>query len=162
MLPLDSPRWSELDVFFETADQVPQLIDEWTAAIGFDQEREIYNRLFQFFLHQNTTTNIAYAIVPWIVKHCTKAELINRAEYVGDVATVEQRRLTTGVKFVREGGEPEPDWLMDDYKGSIVAAQQLAEDLLEEELPQELRSHLWQVQPALHGNVELLKKRQNW
>jgi hypothetical protein len=81
MLPLDSPRWSELDTFFDASGKVPAILNEWIAAIGFDQEMTIYLRDWhELFLHQGTTTNAAYAVVPWIVAHCARAETNNRVQ----------------------------------------------------------------------------------
>jgi len=75
------------------------------------------------------------------------------------VALVELRRLTSGVHFVREGGDSEPAWLMDDYAEAIQQAQSMAEDALDEPLDDELRETLWELVPALFGNAELAQKR---
>lgn len=160
MLPLDSPRWSELDTFFDRPDKVPKVLAEWLDAIGFDQEMTIYLRdLHELFLHQATTTNVAYAIVPWLVNNLSRSELHNQASYLTDVGFVELRRLTVGVYFVRDGGEAEPSWLMPDYHAAIQQAQTMAEDVLDEPVPEEVRTALWSLMPALFGNVELAKKR---
>jgi hypothetical protein len=162
MLPLDSPRWSELDVFFGESEQAPIVLKKWIDAIGFDQERTIYERgLYQLFLHQGTITNLAFAVVPWIVEHCRHAEISNRMEYIADVALVELNRLTCGVHYVRDGGDTEPEWLMADYKHAIEQAQTIAEDLMDEAVQEERRSHLWRMMPALFGNAELAQQRRS-
>lgn len=160
MLALDSPRWSELDTFFDSPEKVPKVLAEWVDAIGFDLEMTIYLRdLHELFLHQATTTNVAYAVVPWLVNNLSRSELYNQASYLTDVGWVELRRLTGGVKFLRDGGEAEPSWLMSDYHTAIQQAQTMAEDVLDESLPEELRTPLRSVMPALFGNAALAQKR---
>lgn len=160
MLPLSSPRWSELDTFFGKPEQVPVVLREWVDAIGFDQEQEIYSRdLFDLFLHQGTITNVAFAVVPWIVEACRHAVPTHRAQYLADVALVELNRLTHGVHFVRDGGIAEPDWLMTDYRNAIEQAQSLAEDALDEPLSEEVQQMLWESMPALFGNAAMANKR---
>ena len=161
MLPLDSPRWIELDTFFGNPERVPVVLAEWVDAVGFDEATTIYQRdLFNLFLHQGTITNVAYAVVPWLVAHCTRAEdATDRACYVCDVALVEFNRLTHGIYYVREGGDREPEWLMTDYRQAVEAARPMAEDLLDEPLDESLRQNLWELTPALWGNAELARKR---
>lgn len=160
MLALDSPRWSELDTFFGEPENVPKVLAEWVESVGFDAQRTIYLRdLHELFLHQGTTTNVAYAIVPWLVNNLSRSELHNQASYLTDVGWVELRRLTGGVYFLRDGGEAEPSWLMPDYLESIQQAQTMAEDILDEPLPEEVRTPLWSLMPALFGNAELAQKR---
>ena len=66
MLPLADERWGQLTTFFGKPEDVPKVLEEWLASIGFDQEETIYQRdLFNLFLHQGTITNVAFiAIVP--------------------------------------------------------------------------------------------------
>lgn len=94
MLLLKSPRWSELDTFFGESMNLPSVLKEWIDSIGFDQEMSNYNDLYQLFLHQVTTANAAYAVVPWIVEHLSRSQLEDQAFYLSDVATVELLRLT--------------------------------------------------------------------
>jgi hypothetical protein len=82
-------------------------------------------------------------------------DLHNQASYLTDVSWVELRRLTGGVYFLRDGGEAEPSWLMPDYHEAVQQAQTMAEDVLDEPLPEEVRIPLWSVMPALSGNAEL-------
>ena len=48
---------------------------------------------------------------------------------------------------------------MADYHEAIQQAQSMSEDILDETLPDEVRTPLWNVMPALFGNIELAKKR---
>lgn len=160
MLPLDSPKWSELDTFFGKPDDVPNVLIEWVAALGFDQEATIYSRdLFPLYLHQGTTTNVAYAITPWLVNHLSQTSLENRIRYLSDVGLVEFRRLTVGVHHVSEGGDPEPDWLMSDYHTALRTTEPLAEEILAELHPADQVRELWYVYPALCGNAAGAGKR---
>ena len=161
MLPLDSPRWSELDTFFGKPENLPNVIGEWVASIGFDQEARNYNELYQLFLHQVTTTNAAYAVVPWMAEHLSRGQKEDQASYLSDIATVEFLRLTCGLHSLREGGEAEPTFVMTDYHDAIGRAQVMAEDILDEELHEEIRQALWRVMPALLGNATVAMQRMN-
>jgi hypothetical protein len=160
MLPLDSPRWSELDTFFDKPEGVPRVLMEWVIALGFDREMTIYSQnLFHLYLHQGTITNVAFAIVPWLVNHLSLTSVENRIEYLSDVGLVEFRRQTCGVHHVRDGGDPEPDWLMPDYHAAIREAELMAEEILDEPHPEERIMELWTVYPALCGNAAEAGKR---
>ena len=159
MLPLDSPLWSELDAFFGGPKNMPHVLSEWVDSVGFDQEMTNYRELHEVFLHQGTTTNIAYAVVPWILNHLSRSELQQQASYLHDIGLVEFRRLTCGLHFLREGGEAEPSWLMQDYHEAIQQAQSMAEDVLDQGLSDSVRTTLWQVLPALFGNAKIAHKR---
>lgn len=159
VLALDSPRWAELDTFFREGESVPRLLAEWIDAIGFDQESTIYRQLFQLYLHQGTITNVAFAVVPWLVSQLCRCDPHQQADYLSDIGLVEFRRLTGGVHFLRAGGESEPPWLMADYQEAIRQAQPMAEDVLDQQLPDELRTPLWETMPGLFGNAQLAHKR---
>ncbi len=94
------------------------------ASIGSDQEDTIYRRdLFDMFLHQNTITNAAFAVVPWLVQVCKNGGTRFRVEYLTDTALVEANRLKYGLYYNREGTEGYPKWLMSDYKQAILEAR---------------------------------------
>lgn len=156
MLPLDDPRWGQLTTFFGEPEDLPKVLDEWLASIGFDQEATIYQRdLFNFFLHQATITNAAFAVVPWLVDVCKKCETRYRVEYLTAVALVEANRLKHGVYWHREGTDVAPDWLMTDYKQAIIESRNLVDEVLEEEHDEERKRGLVAMQPALFGNADL-------
>ncbi len=163
MLPLDSPRWSELHPFFGLPDDVPNVLEKWWCSIGTDQEELLYARdLFDLFLHQNTITDVAYAIVPWLVAASTTAKSPCAAQYLLDVAAVEWNRLEYGVYWGPTKGQPgesPPDWLAEDYRQAIHVAGPLVEDLLDGSIPAELRDLLWRLLPALFGNGKLASER---
>lgn len=154
MLPFEDPRWNELSTFFEG--DLSSVVREWAAAVGFDQEAEIYHSLFNLYLHQNTITNSAFVVVPYIVKYCQHLPPCDRASYLIDVATVEYCRLRHGCW----DGSPELEWAMQDYHDSINAAQELVENVLDERMDPELREELITLQPVLFGNLKLAIDRQ--
>jgi hypothetical protein len=137
MLALDSPRWGELHPFFGKPEDVPAVISEWLQSIGFDQEDLIYSRdVFDLFLHQATTSDVAYAIVPWLVEASTALQSPSAIRYIADVAMVEWNRLKKGTHWpTGVPGEEPPDWLATDYRDSIRAARVVAEDLIDDENP---------------------------
>jgi hypothetical protein len=51
MLPLDDDRWKQLTTFFKEPKDIPKILEEWLASVGFDQnESTIYHDdLFDFF-----------------------------------------------------------------------------------------------------------------
>ena len=135
MLPLNDNRWSQLTTFFGEPDDVPILLERWRGAIGTLEEEIIYRRdLFDTFLHQNTITNIAFAIAPWLV---------------------EANRLKFGVYYNHDGTEEFPAWLMSDYQQAIMIAQSFVDDVLEGESDLIRKKRLMAVKPALFGNAEL-------
>jgi hypothetical protein len=161
MLPLDSPRWNELNPFYGQPEDVPIVLADWLQSIGFDQEPTIYwDRLFQLFLHQGTITNLAYAVVPWLVEAATVRCSPLAADYLADVAMVEWDRLEFGTYSPRgTPGEEPPGWLADDYHRAIECAGPAAEDLLDTPLEERSRDSLWRLLPALFGNATLAAKR---
>lgn len=156
MLPLDDDRWGHLTTFYGKPEDLPKVLEEWLASIGFDQEDTIYHRdLFDLFLHQATITNAAFAVVPYLVDVCKRGETRFQVEYLTDVALVEARRLQNGVKGNREGTEENPEWLMADYKQAILESRNLADDVIEAEHDEERKRVLVKMKPALHGNAAL-------
>lgn len=160
MLPLDDDRWRLLTTFFGEPEDVPKVLGEWLASVGFDQEDTIYRRgLFDFFLHQATITNAAFAVVPWLVHVCKMGNTRFPVEYLTDVALVEANRLTKGVYFNREGTEECPEWLMSDYKQAIIEARNLVDDVIDAEHDEERKRGLVAMKPALYRNVDLAWSR---
>lgn len=159
MLPLDSPRWTELDTFFGEPKNTPHVLAEWVDSVGFDQETTNYEELHELFLHQGTITNTAYAVVPWMINHLSRSDRNQQACYLHDIGLVEFRRLTCGLHFLRAGGDSEPSWLMPDYQEAIRQTQSMAEDALDQALPEELRKMVWSVLPALFGNAVIAHQR---
>lgn len=156
MLPLDDNRWECLTTFFGEPEEVPQLLQGWLSSIGTDQEDTIYRRdLSDVFLHQATITNVAFAVVPWLVAVCKERETLYRVEYLTDIALVEANRLKYGVHGNREGTDAYPDWLMADYHRALVEARHFVDDVIDAELDAERKRGLVAMKPALYGNVDL-------
>lgn len=161
MLSLGDDRWALLTTFFGAPEDMPKVMEEWLAAIGFDQERTIYlESLYDLFLHQATITNAAIAMVPWLVHVCATQETEYRVEYLTDVALVEARRLKSGTYWNREGTEQYPEWIMADYRQAIVDSRNLVDDVLDAERNKERKRGLVALKPALYGNAE--RAFSNW
>jgi len=160
MLSLTDDRWPLLTTFFGDPQDLPRVLSEWLASIGFDQERTIYHRdLFNLFLHQGTITNAAFAVVPWLVHVCATRETRFAVEYLTDAALVEANRLKSGVYWNREGTERFPDWVMSDYVQAILECRNLADDVIDAESDPERKRGLVALKPALYGNAELAWSR---
>ncbi|HEV7279231.1 MAG TPA: hypothetical protein VGN57_03380 [Pirellulaceae bacterium] len=156
MLPLDDERWSLLTTFFGEPQDLPRVLEDWLASVGFDQEEEVYARhLCPFLMHQATIVNAAFAVAPWLVEVCRKGETRHRIEYLTDVGLIEANRLTSGVKFAREGTEAFPDWLMPDYLQAIGDSRFLADDAIDEEPDEERKRGLVAMRAALYGDAAL-------
>ena len=155
MLPFDDARWGEVSTFYD--DDLASVVREWSMAVGFDQESDIYHRLFNLYLHQNTITNSAFVVVPYVVKYCQSLSPDDQAIYLIDVATVEYCRLRHGCW----DGSPELDWAMPEYHESLVIAQQLVENVLDQGIDPELDTELKTLQPVLYGNLQLAIERQD-
>lgn len=156
MLALDDDRWQQLTTFYGEPKDVPRVLDDWIASIGFDQEDTIYRRdLFDVFLHQATITNAAFAIVPYLVHACRTSRTKYRIEYLTDVALVEANRIKHGLYFNRQDTEAYPTWLMPDYHEAIIEARNLVDDAMDDEPDAERKRGLVAMTPALYGNAEL-------
>jgi hypothetical protein len=156
MLPLDDDGWGRLTTFFGEPEELPSVLAEWLASIGTDREADLYrHELFDVFLHQVTITNVAFAIVPYLVDVCKHGKTAYRAEYLTDVALVEACRLKYGVYFNRDGTDDTPAWLMADYHGAIAEARSLVDDVIDSEQDEEWKRGLVATKPALYGDAEL-------
>lgn len=156
MLALNDDRWSRLTTFFGEPENLPNVLRQWLASIGLDEEGTIYRRdLFDLFLHQNTIVNAAFAVVPWLVHVCNKQQTTYRVEYLTDVAFVEANRLKFGIYGNRKGTEEYPEWLMLDYKQAILESRNLVDEVIEAEHNTERKYGLVAMRPALYGNANL-------
>jgi hypothetical protein len=69
MLPLDSPKWSDLRHAYGAASDVPKLIEQLRALPpDAGAEAEPYSSLWSSLCHQDTVYTASYAAVPLIVE----------------------------------------------------------------------------------------------
>ena len=156
MLPLDDEKWKDLTTFFGESENLPLVLGKWLEAIGSDQESIIYSEeLFDLFLHQVTITNVAFAVVPWLVNVCKQGSTEFQVEYLTDVALVEANRLKYGVYCNREGTEEYPEWLMSDYHQAIMDARDLVDSVIQAKHDESSQHGLIAVRPALFGDADL-------
>jgi hypothetical protein len=140
MLPLDSPRWAELDQAYGSAEGVPL----WLEALrdGTNCWEEIWSSL----CHQESVFTATFAAVPHIVAIALAAPVASRAPhffFVGMVAAVEH-----------DDRQPAcPADLEADYRAAIAACRRpilellLSGEVVEPELVQQLLEALC----AVHG-----------
>jgi hypothetical protein len=99
-LSLSSPRWQTLKAHFGNAGQdsdevpaVPKLIQRWLEAVGSYAEEYAYDLLHESYLHQGTILDVAYAVVPHLVKQLETLDMDRRVEVIDDCSLVEAVRL---------------------------------------------------------------------
>jgi len=156
MLSLNDEKWKDLTTFFGESENLPIVLRKWLQSIGSDQESSIYfEELFDLFLHQVTITNVAFAIVPWLVHVCKKGITEFQVEYLTDVALVEANRLKFGVYGNREGTEEYPEWLMSEYRQAIMEARNLIDGIIAAEHDENRKRGLVAMRPALFGDADL-------
>ena len=149
MLDLSDPRWSSFETTYN-CNRVPLLLAEWHAAIGFDQELSRYRELGDQFMHQCTITDLAYAIVPYLVAACESGSTKFANIYLTDVGVIEANRLTPDYRPPKM-----PAFLADVYGQAIVRSQPLVEDLIDSISDPDEKWELRAIKPALFGNAEL-------
>jgi len=160
MLALTDPRWASLGPFFGEGADIPRAIERWLGSMGTDAEQDAYfDHLFELFLHQETITDAAIAVVPWLMHACTQLETRHRAMYLAHVAMVEANRLEYGVPRSAAGSAGLFDDLMPDYRAAIGQARAMADDLIGLR-PEDATEHgLVALRPALHGDAGLAWKQ---
>ena len=80
-------------------------------------------------------------------------------EETPDFAFVEANRRKYGVYFNRKGADEFPEWLVADYRQTVVDAQDLVDDAMAAEPDEEWISGLMKRRPALRGDAELAWSR---
>ena len=156
MLPLNDPRWNELTTFFEDSAYLTKHLAEWLAAIGFDQERDIYSHcLFNLYLHQGTITNAAFAVAPYLIAVCENGTSDFSVEYLTDFAYIEANRLTHGLYYNRQNTAEFPEWLMNDYRLAVAKAPNLVDDAVDNCYDDDRKRELVAMKPAFFGNGKL-------
>ena len=157
MLSLDDDRWRHLTTFFGQPEELPSIIKDWLESIGSEQEEVVYDRdLVDIFLHQSTITNVAFAVVPWLLHVCKEHVTKLQPNYLLHIALVEANRLSDGLYYHRTGTEEYPEWLMVDYHQAILESRDLIDKVVEaENLEEGIRTRLVALRPALFGDADL-------
>ena len=92
MLDLDAPEWKELGTFFGTAEEIPNKLRRWKAAIGATGERDLWKNIFDLIWHQNTIESACFAVIPHFVGEIEKLSESRKFECVIDLGFIESAR----------------------------------------------------------------------
>lgn len=144
MLDLDSPRWATLESHIAELPPPATCVREWKKSIGTRDEVRSYDRLFNQYLHQLTSTSCAYAVVPHVVSQLHKLKPSRRLSCLSDISFVELQR------------EAVPKDLKPDYLRAIDVARREATALLSERWAPADFSRLLGVLTALHAQKHQL------
>lgn len=68
MLPLDSPRWAELEDAYGSAENIPALLQQLKTRSGSTDEGEPWHTLWSALAHQGDVYSASFAAVPHIVE----------------------------------------------------------------------------------------------
>jgi hypothetical protein len=145
VLPLDSPRWADFEVYFGQPRHVPERLGLWRESIGGPAEQRRWAELSEQILHQFTITDAAYVVVPHVVRELHHVPARAQFNYLVDVALVESARQ-------REGAPPLSDEIAASYVAAIHSAKRLAVGLLGLDWPRAEFRHVLSVVASLHGH----------
>jgi hypothetical protein len=93
MLPLDSPRWHKLKTFTPEPARLPGLVDQWRQANVPKKATALWRELVDFFLHQFSITDAAYAVLPYVAAELQRMPPRQQFDYIVDASLVEAARL---------------------------------------------------------------------
>ena len=145
VLPLDSPRWAEFEVYFGQPRQVPERLALWRESIGGPAEKRRWSELWEQFLHQFSITGAAYAAVPHVVGELNRISARDRFEYLVEIGLIESARQS-------EGAPALPEDLAPAYFGAVDEAKRLSAALLSLEWPKVEFRYVLSVLASLHGH----------
>ena len=145
MLPLDSPRWAEFEVYFGQPRQVPERLALWRESIGGPDEKRRWSELWEQFLHQFTITDAAYAAMPHVVVRLNHIPARGQFEYLLDVGLIESARQHEGAPALTED-------LASAYFAAVEEAKRLAVALLTLDWPKVEFRYVLSMLASLHGH----------
>jgi hypothetical protein len=148
MLPLDSPRWVTLSTFFGSPRELPDYLQRWQNGLGTPEEQDVYRRFQDYFLHQATITDVAYAVAPYLALALDEKRTTRAFDYVLDLGLIEANRLTPP-------SPPVPEDLQESYSWAVSRARVHAADLLGVEWPKTEFQYLLSTIAWLHGHSGL-------
>lgn len=96
MLPLDSPRWAELDHAYGRAADIPQLLIRLRAE---GDEGEAWDAIWSALAHQSDVHSASFAAVPHVVDILAAEPLRKNSAFLQFPAWVEICRNKTGVEI---------------------------------------------------------------
>lgn len=112
-LPLDSPRWDELEHAYGQASDIPDLLRQLASVPSSDADQEPWFSLWSALAHQNDVYDASFAAVPHVVRVLATSPLTADFSYFQFPAVVETWR--------QQGDVAIPDDLKADYFAALAA-----------------------------------------
>jgi hypothetical protein len=153
MLPLNSRRWRTLEAFCH-APGVPGGVEardklkRWCNAVGTSDSKHLYRQLRDYFTQQYSIKNVAYAVIPHLVKELGRLPPSERITCLIDIGITELATVNPHQPGL-------PDDLEDDYLAAVEKARRVAERCLALELSKEEFRYLIAVICILRGHEGL-------
>ncbi|RIJ85303.1 hypothetical protein RSP822_17075 [Ralstonia solanacearum] len=116
-MPLNSPRWAELDHAYGKAHDTPALLEKLEALPSSVDDAEPWYSLWSSLAHQGDVYPASFAAVPHVVRALANAPLKADFSYFQFPAVVEAWRQRKGVQV--------PEDLCADYSAALAALPRL-------------------------------------
>src|SRR5688572_14620061 len=98
MLPLDSPRWSELTHAYGTAEDIPELLRQLKNLPRSHGEEEPWLTLWSSLAHQGDVYSASFAAVPHVIEALARAPERADSSYFQFPAWIEICRAKSAVE----------------------------------------------------------------
>ncbi|MBY8972758.1 hypothetical protein J1G33_20420 [Pseudomonas sp. P867] len=112
-LPLDSPRWAELDHAYGYASDIPVLLREVTATVLGSDLAKTWNDIWSALAHQGDVYTASFAAVPHVINALWTFPMSTDYNYLHFAAFVESRRQQLKVEV--------PSDLLQGYSAAIAS-----------------------------------------
>ncbi len=123
IVPLDSPRWRELQQAYGSAAGIPALLKALPRAAPSDGNSEPWRSLWSSLCHQGTVYTASYASVPHIAAAAARRDPKDRLDHLVLIASIAVGRR-------RPDAAAMPSDLLEDFEVAVQQAAGLAADCL--------------------------------
>lgn len=148
MLPLDSPRWRTLKTFCDSGLKLRELVRRWHDVVGTPEAKAVYGELRDYFTHQYSMVDAAYAVIPHVVEELERLTPKDRILPLIDIGITELATYSPHEP-------PMPADLEEDYSAALKKATKIAERCLSYKLSKEDFRYLLAVISILRGHPKL-------
>lgn len=139
MLPLDSPRWSQLTHAYGSADDIPLLLQAIVKVPYSTDSHSPWQELYDALCHQFSIETASYAAFPYLISFAEKAKGKARCEFLDLASAIEAIR-----HIPHQPGFPRG--LKKAYMDALRRAPMVAEELLADRWDtQQMRSLLGMI-----------------
>ncbi|MBE7557336.1 MAG: hypothetical protein HS126_40380 [Anaerolineales bacterium] len=147
MLPLDSPKWSELHHVYGQASDIPSLLRQLkTAPPPEKYNSPPWGALWSSLYHQRDVDTASYAAVPHIVSIAVTKPIRERIHHISLVGTIEINRHL-------DKAPPIPDFLREAYFDALKQIPKLVLECLELDWEDYEYKALFSALVAVRGKV---------